>query len=178
MTDYTPKFNKAFEEVVMLEGGYNDYEQDKGGATKYGISLRFLKLIDADLDGDGHVSQSDIKALTEENAKEFYHKHFWKHYKCESYRNAELSARIFSMLINMRSKQVGRILQRALRAVGVNVKEDGIVGPITRRHLNKCKLHPLMAAIRSEQAGFYRLVVQNDPTQAIFLKGWLARAYK
>jgi len=35
----------------------------------------------------------------------------------------------------------------------------------------------LLAAYRSEQAGFYRLLVAQDNSKRVFLKGWLSRAY-
>ena len=47
-------FEKAVEKVLEHEGGYVDHKADPGGATNYGISLRFVKQstgIDLDVDG-------------------------------------------------------------------------------------------------------------------------------
>ncbi len=60
-------FEKAVEKVLEHEGGYVDHKNDPGGATNYGISLRFVKQstgIDLDVDGDGDIDADDIKAMT------------------------------------------------------------------------------------------------------------------
>ena len=68
-------FESAVEKVLKHEGGYVDHANDPGGATNYGISLRFVKQstgIDLDVDGDGDIDADDIKAMTPEQAKEIY----------------------------------------------------------------------------------------------------------
>jgi P2 family phage contractile tail tube protein len=35
----------------------------------------------------------------------------------------------------------------------------------------------LLAALKSEAAGFYRLIAQANPSQQKFINGWLQRAY-
>ena len=74
--------------------------------------------------------------------------------------------------------QAHRIVQRALRAVGIPVKEDGVLGPVTRRAINDAdRTFPLIVAMRCEAAGVYRLIVQRKPHLEVFLQGWLRRAY-
>jgi len=176
--EYSDIFNQAFEEVVMMEGGYNNIAQDHGGATNYGISLRFAKSIaEGDINGDGHVDAEDMKALDVKTAKHFYYKYFWKHYKCETIKSNDLAKKVFSMYVNMRSRSVGFIVQRALRACGRTLTEDGIIGRQTKHLMNTSDQGALMAAIRSEQACHYRLIVAADDTQSIFLAGWINRAY-
>jgi len=177
---YEEVFNSAFEEVVMLEGGFNNISNDRGGATNYGISLRFaasLPDLEGDIDGNGHVDDEDMKVLDVKTAKRFYFKYFWKHYNCDTIVDDELAKKVFSMFVNMRSRSVGRIVQRALRACGKTLTEDGIIGKQTKRLMNTADQDALMAAIRSEQAGFYRLIVKADESQEMFLRGWLNRAY-
>ncbi|MDR2666787.1 MAG: hypothetical protein LBB34_01555 [Holosporales bacterium] len=56
----------------MKEGIYIDDENDSRGATKFGISLRFLKGLDikeGDINDDNKISEEDIKDLDEEKAK-------------------------------------------------------------------------------------------------------------
>ena len=40
---FTARFEEAFEDLLGIEGGFVDDPVDRGGTTKYGISLRFLK---------------------------------------------------------------------------------------------------------------------------------------
>lgn len=58
------KFDRAFEVVVGLEGGYVRDPRDPGGATKYGISKRAYP-------------QIDIASLTLEDAREIYRRDYW-----------------------------------------------------------------------------------------------------
>ena len=178
--EYSEVFNEAFQEVILMEGGYNDISQDRGGATNYGISLRFaesLPNLEGDIDGNGHIDAEDMRALDVKTAKHFYFKYFWMHYNCDTISNDELAKKVFSMYVNMRSRSVGRIVQRSLRACGRDLVEDGIIGKVTKRLMNTTDQNALMSAIRSEQAGFYRCIVAKDDTQEIFLNGWLNRAY-
>ena len=46
-------FDTAIKKVLKHEGGYVDHKNDPGGATKYGISLRFIRQSNTDLDLDG-----------------------------------------------------------------------------------------------------------------------------
>src|SRR4030042_2435969 len=63
-------FEKAFEIVIGLEGGYSDNPADPGGETKYGISKRAFP----DL---------DIKNRTLEQAKEIYLVEYWAKSCCD-----------------------------------------------------------------------------------------------
>ena len=72
-------FDDALAHVLGNEGGYNDIDNDKGGATNFGISLRFLQLADEDLDGNGHVDVNDIRNITRLQAEVLYREYFWEH---------------------------------------------------------------------------------------------------
>jgi lysozyme family protein len=62
-------FDKAFEIVVGLEGGYVNHPLDPGGETKFGISKRAYP----------HLN---IKTLTLEKAKSIYKKDYWDAAEC------------------------------------------------------------------------------------------------
>jgi type VI secretion system secreted protein VgrG len=68
-------------------------------------------------------------------------------------------------------------MQRALRSVGREVVEDGIIGAATLRAINEVEGTDLLAAFRSEAAGYYRIIFAKTPTQQRFINGWLRRAY-
>ncbi|SPM44720.1 Uncharacterised protein [Orientia tsutsugamushi] len=48
---------------------------------------------------------------------------------------------------------------------------------MTLAAINKADLSDLLAALKSEAAGYYRTLAATQPRQAKFLKGWLKRAY-
>jgi lysozyme family protein len=73
--------------------------------------------------------------------------------------------------------QAVKLIQRALLAAGTQVVEDGIIGPETLAAINKSDSTDLLAALKSEAAGFYRLIANANPSQQRFIDGWLNRAY-
>lgn len=55
--------------------------------------------------------------------------------------------------------------------------EDGIVDAITMKAINEADSTDLLDALKSEVAGYYRLIAQANPSQQKFITGWLNRAY-
>jgi lysozyme family protein len=72
--------------------------------------------------------------------------------------------------------QANKLIQRALRATGTQVTEDGIIEPLTLKAINKADPTDLLAALKSESAGYYRLIANLNPSQKRFIQGWLNRA--
>jgi lysozyme family protein len=161
---YSSKFLKAFDYVLKHEGGYVNDKADPGGETKFGISKRSYP----------HLNIND---LTLDQAREIYHRDFWTKAKCEQIVDENLAVKFFDLCVNMGISQAVRLVQRALRAAGQNVIEDGVIGPATLAAINKADPTDLLAALKSEAAGFYRLIAQANPSQQRFIDGWLRRAY-
>jgi lysozyme family protein len=169
-------FYLAIQKVLTQEGFFSNDPRDSGGATKYGISLRFLKgigQIDGDIDLDGDVDIDDIKKMSEKEAVAIYKKYWWEKYRYERIISQEISTKIFSLSVNMGHTQAHKCAQRAIRAATINkIEDDGILGEITIGAINKAKPDILLASIKSEAAGFYRSL--NKP---YYINGWLNRAY-
>ncbi|NHZ48606.1 glycoside hydrolase family 108 protein [Nitratidesulfovibrio liaohensis] len=70
-------FDRAQAFVAKWEGGLVDHPNDPGGITNRGVSLRWLRAIGVDIDGDGDIDQDDIRAVTPEVAASLFHEHFW-----------------------------------------------------------------------------------------------------
>ena len=167
-----PSFERAIAVTLSHEGGFVDHPSDPGGATKYGISLRFLQDLGVDIDRDGDVDADDIRDLTIDQAKMLYFQRFWSRYNYGSFPSHEVAAKVFDLSVNMGPRQAHKLLQRAMRACGAHLEDDGILGPITRSKLSRVDENCLLSALRSEAAGFYRYLRRPE-----FEKGWLRRAY-
>lgn len=153
-------FNKAF--VLQNEGGYSNDASDAGGETKFGISKRSYPDI-------------DMANLTEDQAAAIYERDFWAPYASFPDR---VATKVFDLAVNMGHKQAVLILQRALRCCGaLNVKDDGVLGPVTKSAVQVANQDLLIVALRSEAAGVYRLLAAKNPSQQKFLMGWLKRSY-
>lgn len=166
-----PAFMAVIDKTLKHEGGFVDDKSDPGGATNWGISLRFLKGLNP------KVTKYTIMKLTLDQAMEIYYVHFWKKFKMDAF-PLSIAAKLFDITVNAGNVQAVKILQRALRAVTLeHIVNDGIAGPVTFQILKKCDESALLAAFRSEHAAFYRELVASKPAFAKFKDGWLARAY-
>ena len=88
-----------------------------------------------------------------------------------------MAIKVFDLAVNVGHRQAVKLLQRALRACGATVADDGVLGPLTRQAVQVAQPDLLVAALRSEAAGFYRALAQKKPENEKFLKGWLNRCY-
>jgi lysozyme family protein len=161
-----PVFERAVEIVLAHEGGLVDDPADPGGITNYGISLRSYPELGA----------AGIRGLTPEQAKEIYRRDWWLRYGWADL-PPPVGAKLLDIGVNIGADAVHRALQRALRATGVSLIEDGMLGSATRAAAAQAEPGALLAALRSEVAGHYRAIASLHPAEQRFLQGWLIRAY-
>lgn len=175
----TSKLLPALAYIDPIEGGKSNDKTDRGGATKWGISLRFLKSVkEGDINGDGHIDEKDIDALTHDDKEFFYRKYFFSYYRIDEIENQAIANRVFSIFIHMRGRDAAVVVQRACKANLKTITVDGLMGTKTIGCINSVDPDALMAAIRSEQASMYYQVVARFPDQKANLNGWLNRAYR
>lgn len=183
------RFDIAVETVLAHEGGFVDDPVDPGGATNYGISLRFLRANgaldrdgdghpDGDLDFDGDIDHADIRLLTKAQAAQIYRHRFWNKYGYERMPST-IGEKVFDLAVNMGPIQAHKLLQRALRSCGADIADDGLIGPVTWKTLfhHEHQRRAIHAALCSEAAGFYRALAAAKPAMRKYLPGWLNRAY-
>jgi lysozyme family protein len=149
--------------VLADEGGDSSNPADAGGATRFGISAR------------AHPGV-DIATLTRDAAVKIYWDEWWVRFGFARL-PAAVAIKTFDLAVNMGAGNAIECLQRALRASGMPVTEDGAIGPATASAAARTEPAVLMAAMRSEFAAHYRLVAAKQNRDQAFLKGWLNRAY-
>ncbi len=174
-------FNLAIGHVLEHEGGYVNHPSDPGGATKYGISLRYLQKrgdMLGDFDGDGDIDVDDIRSMTVPMAKATYEAGFWNPNKLGTIKSQIVATKIFDMCVNMGSKQAWKITQRAIGAMGTPLIDDGVVGPNTLSAVNELvnRDYDLLITIRELQRAFYTRIMRKKPKLQAFLLGWYRRA--
>ena len=169
-------FDAAFNHSLGNEGGFTDNPDDRGNwdtgiigqgnlkGTKFGISAMSYPFL-------------DIKNLTVDKAKKIYFRDWWQAYNYDRLTSDKIAIKLFDQAINMGAKTAHKLLQRACRACGNYTKDDGLLGPATIKAANDSDPDQLLAAMRSEAAGLYRLFIYARKTNAKFKKGWLRRAY-
>jgi len=182
-------FKQAFDALMEHEGGFVHDPDDPGGATNHGISLRQLiaegeidldgdGFHDFDFDKDGDVDWIDVKNLTITDAEDYYFEFWWKRFHFEKFPPI-IGLKMFDLAVNMGSLQAFKLLQRAIRACGQDLEDDGIFGPKTEQAMlaygNDYRI--IQYTLRSEAAGFYRALTAAKPIFNKYINGWLRRAY-
>lgn len=184
----TERYQAAFRLILKHEvgphpdGGFVNHPNDPGGATKYGVSLRWLRSIGHDIDGDDDVDVDDVKALERADAYDLYHDRFWEPLACTDFR-VPVGEKLVDMAVNMGKGQAVTLLQRAcnaLRAIATfkhkRIAEDGVVGPQTKQAALAHDPRALACRMGKEQGDFYQtLIAQNSKFKA-FERGWMKRA--
>lgn len=171
-------------DILEREGGYVDHPNDKGGATKHGISLRYILGLGLDLDEDGDTDKDDIALVTPEEAAVMYKADFFYGPRIHLLPEC-LHAQLFDISVNSGGYRAIKLLQRALNGaqlpvIVVPLEVDGRMGPKTRREA-EAFVHSLGGkAVNNlvvwERTQFYKAIVASNPSQNVFLKGWLRRA--
>lgn len=172
------EFEPAVEVVLKHEGAYSE---DHAGPTRWGVILAVLREEDpawADRDGDGDVDGDDVRALSRDDAAAVFRRQWWDRYGYGAIASQAVATKLFDLAVNLGPVQAHRIAQRAaLAATRAELADDGILGPRTRAVLDAAPEAPMLAAMRSEAAGVYRLILAKHPEWEIYRAGWLARAY-
>lgn len=144
--------DKAFDLLMINEGGYVNDANDSGGETKYGISKKAYPYI-------------DIPNLTIEQAKEIYKKNYWDRCKCDYLPDA-LSVAVFDFAVNSGVNRAIRILQASLR-----IEIDGIIGNQTIGAVNRIPPKDILYEYMDRRLQY----LMSLKSFARYGKGWSAR---
>ena len=129
MASVEPRVRAIAKEIVAREGGYVNDPDDRGGATKYGVTIHTMRRLGLDLNGDGRVTSADVKQLTRAQAEAIFLEHYFTKPRIDELPEP-LQATVFDMYVNAGGHAV-KILQRLLGKMGFPVTVDGAIGAKT-----------------------------------------------
>ena len=156
--------------ILKWEGGFVDHKADKGGATNMGVTIGTWRQNGYDKDGDGDIDVTDLKLLTKQDViNRILKPHYWDRWKADQI----VSQPIANILVDWvwGSGKWGIIIPQRL----LGLPADGVVGLLTIAAVNKHNPVELFARIKAARITFLNDIVKNNPSQRVFLKGWINR---
>lgn len=167
------RYKKALAYILYCEGGKVDVKADRGGKTAYGIT----QMIYSKWLSDMELDDKDVFDITQDDIEAIYYI-YWNESKAPQILDDKIATYMFDICVNSGVRRASLTLQRSLRAMGINITVDGIVGKVTLNLVNSDAIDKkiLLEKMICERINFYNQIVFKDVTQKKFLKGWIARA--
>lgn len=159
-----PLFNKSFDRIIGHEGNFQKIEGDRGNWTSGKVRVGLLKGTKFGISAMTYP-ELDIEHLTVDEAKAIYYRDWWLELGMDKWKPA-LSFQMFDAALNHGMFNTSKMLQR-----GVNVADDGKIGPNTRAAVNAMTLDDVLMCFLSERLEFMTYVGTWDT----FGKGWARR---
>ena len=177
-------FEKSYHEwLAPTEGGWCNVPGDKGGETYCGIARNFFPqwigwgLVD---NTDKTLPPKEITKILnadpqlQEYVAQFYYEIFWMPLRCDELHEAVAHC-LFDFSVNSGANRGVKHLQKAVNASGGSVSVDGAIGDGTIAAAQQIDPGSLCQAMLNDRAVFYQVLVQKNPSQSKFLKGWMSR---
>ena len=180
------EFLCALHKTLKHEGGYSNHELDRGGETWRGISRNAhpnwpgWAFIDAQISRRRPLVELDDNDALEQLVEAFYLENYWRPLQLDQVADQEIADELFDSAVNCGTFRAAKWLQGALNLVAGSeaLKLDGKIGPRTLGLLGSCLpkyARAILVALNGFQFDHYVQLVQGNPTQRVFLRGWLNR---
>jgi len=162
------RIDRILDDLLMREGEYVAHPADRGGPTKYGITAATL--------GEWRrlgrpADAADVRALTEEEAREIYREMYYRRPGFDSIGDDALLNLVIDSAVHSGPSTVIRWLQAA-----VGVAQDGVIGPMTRSLLARADDAPrVYRAVLAARMRYIGAIIRRNRPQAVFAEGWLSR---
>ena len=160
------RFERIFDYLLMVEGGYSNDKHDKGGKTKYGIIEEVAR---------NFGYKGDMQDLTIDFAKNIYLKKYYLGNKLDKVVNDKVALSICDWAVNSGRNGIKNAQMALNRIAGANLDVDGIVGNKTLKALNAVDPEKFLEVYHNLQRIYYRAKVEADKTQERFFVGWMNR---
>ena len=156
--------------VLRYEGGFVDDPIDKGGKTNLGITQKFLDTYKK----KAGVNVTDVKELTKKDAISLY-KAEWDSRGFGLLDNTDVMKLVYDFSVNSGPNTAIVNLQKVLNKKGYNLKEDGFIGDKTNQAVNSVDEKWLKTELQKSRAEHCDGIVDRNPEQTRFIKGWFNR---
>jgi len=163
-------FSLYFPILLKFEGGYVNNPKDNGGPTNLGVTLKEWLSSGYDKDGDGDIDVQDLKRITPKDAEKIAKLKYWDKVRGDEINSQSVAEFLFDWAYMSGPGTAIRKLQEVLE-----ITIDGIIGNKTIGAINSTNPVTLFNLLKARREKFFRDIVNNNPSQKVFLKGWLNR---
>jgi len=157
-------------DVMKAEGWdrYTDHPADKGGPTKWGITLDAWQ----EACGDPSLTGTDVRKITETQARAFYR---GRYVLAPAFDKTHplLMPLLVDCGVNHGPARASKWFQKA-----VGVRQDGKIGPQTLAAAAEIPVTATYLNVCAYRFRFYGAIVGRDHSQAVFASGWNNRGAK
>lgn len=173
-------FEKAFEEVIGVEGGYSNNPNDSGGETNWGITESVAR---------EYGYKGRMKDLPIEKAQEIYKSEYWDVQNLDAVYSLSpaVALELFDTGVNQGVITSGKYLQRSLNVLNdrerfyLDITVDGIIGDQTIRSLWLLRqvretrgMNVLLKMLNSLQGAAYVELAERREKDESFIFGWFS----
>ena len=156
--------NKLIPIIKRWEGGYSDNPNDRGGATNSGVTLAVYQSVYGK-----NKTKNDLKKMTNEQWNYIFTKLYWNKWKADDIKNQSIA----NILVDWVWMSGYGTIKKIQSLFGLTA--DGIVGNKTISYINSHDQEEVFNKIWNRRKQFYESLVKNNPSQKVFLKGWMNR---
>ena len=187
---YSSDFNLAIPLVLKHEGIIENDREDKGGITKYGISLQYIKrlvettpnlITEIGINQNTIIDDSYIKNLSLNEAKKIYKKEWWDQFKYEDIKYQPLANKVFDISVNIGHYEAIKLLQESCNKLknthhlALNGKLDNTTVEWLNKLSNK-ESNVVLNIFKKTTSDYYQYLATKHPAYKKYLRGWIRRA--
>lgn len=156
--------SKLIPKIKKWEGGYCELKNDRGGATNSGVTLAVYQSVYGK-----SKTKNDLKKMTNEQWNYIFTKLYWNKWKADEIKNQSIA----DILVDWVWMSGTCTIKKIQALFGLTA--DGIVGNKTLSYINSNNQEEIFKKIWNRRKKFYDSLVANNPSQKVFLKGWMNR---
>ena len=156
--------NKLIPIIKKWEGGYSDNPNDRGGATNSGVTLAVYQSVYGK-----NKTKNDLKRMTNDQWDYIFTKLYWNKWKADDIKNQSIA----NILVDWVWMSGLGTIKKIQSLFGLTA--DGIVGNKTISYINSHDQEDVFNKIWNRRKSFYESLVKNNPSQKVFLNGWMNR---
>lgn len=157
---------QILDEIIRREGSrYTDHPADRGGPTKFGITLATLRAYYKAKALKQVPTATTVRELTEAKARAIYEFVFIESPGFDQIDHPGLRALVIDCAVQHGQDNATVFVQKALTMRGEQLAVDGVFGPKTAAAVNAHPLRPLFARIIALRCEFYGQLITRDPVR-------------